>query len=104
MLQATKHALAALSIPQRLLLGALAASAALATASLADPRGLARLGKLEADLARQELKNRALRDENARLARTVKELSPPFNPVALERVAREQLGFVRADEILFKFE
>jgi cell division protein FtsB len=34
----------------------------------------------------------------------VRELSPPIQPSALERAAREQLGFVRQDEVLFKFE
>lgn len=104
MLRRTKTALAGLSPPQRLVLGALAASLAMAAASLADPRGLRHLERLRADIERQEQKNRELREENARLARTVKELSPPVNPAALEKAAREQLGFVRPDELLFKFE
>jgi cell division protein FtsB len=99
-----KTALAALSPQQRLVLGALLASLVMAGLSLADPRGLRRLRRLEADIARQELKNGELREENARLSRTVKDLSPPLNPAALEKAAREQLGFVRQDEILFKFE
>ena len=45
-----------------------------------------------------------LRAENARLSKTVRELSPPLRPSALEKAAREQLGFVRQDEVLFKFE
>ena len=72
--------------------------------SLADPKGLRRLERLRSDIERQEQKNRELREENARLSRTVKDLSPPVNPAALERAAREQLGFVRQDELLFKFE
>jgi cell division protein FtsB len=97
-------ALAALSPQQKLVLGALLASLAMAGASLADPMGLRRLRRLEADIARQQLKNGELREENARLSRAVKDLSPPVNPAALERAAREQLGFVRQDELLFKFE
>src|SRR5437763_9908109 len=104
MLSGAKTALAALSPQQRLVLGALLASLTMAGLSLADPRGLRRLRRLESDIARQELKNRELRDENARLARTVKELSPPISPAALEKAAREQLGFVRPDQVLFKFE
>ena len=94
----------ALTAQQRLVLGALAASLAMVAMSLADPKGLRRLERLRSDIERQEQKNRELREENARLSRTVKDLSPPVNPTALERAAREQLGFVRPDELLFKFE
>jgi cell division protein FtsB len=94
----------ALSAQQRLVLGALAASVSMAVISLADPKGLRRLERLRGDIERQEQQNRELREENARLARTVKELSAPVDPKALEKAAREQLGFVRQDEVLFKFE
>ena len=96
--------LRALTAQQRLVLGALAASLAMVAMSLADPKGLRRLERLRSDIERQEQKNRELREENARLSRTVKDLSPPVNPTALERAARKQLGFVRPDELLFKFE
>ena len=84
--------------------GAFAASLCLGVMSLADPKGLQRLERLRADIDRQEQKNRELRAQNARLVKTVRELSPPIQPSALERAAREQLGFVRQDELLFKFE
>ena len=93
-----------LSSQRRLVLGALIASLSLSAVSLADPAGLPRLQRLRADVARQQERNRILREDNARLARTVQELSPPVDPAVLERLAREQLGFVRADEVLFKFE
>ena len=96
--------LRALTAQQRLVLGALAASLAMVAMSLADPKGLRRLERLRSDIERQEQKNRELREENARLARTVRELSPPLQDWALEKAAREQLGFVRQDEVLFKFE
>jgi len=85
-------------------LGALVASLCISALSLLDPGGLPRLRRLRADIDRQEQKNRALRAENARLQKTVRELSPPLKPSALEKAAREQLGFVRQDEVLFKFE
>ncbi|SRR5258708_3414796 len=94
----------ALSPQQRLVVGALIASLLIIALSLADPKGLTRLERLRGEAARQEQRNRELRDENAHLAKTVKELSPPVNPAALEKAAREQLGFVRPDEVLFKFE
>ena len=93
-----------LSPRKRLVLGALAASACLTAISFLDPRGLQRLDRLRADIQRQEQKNRSLRAENARLAKTIRELSPPIHPAALEKAAREQLGFTRQDEVLFKFE
>src|ERR1700682_6127639 len=104
MLPTAKNALAALSPQQRLVLGALFASIALASVSLADPRGLRRLQKLEVDISRQEQGNPELGEENDPLPPQVKDLSPPVNAAALERTAREQLGFVRPDDVLFKFE
>jgi cell division protein FtsB len=93
-----------LSPRRKLVLGALAASLSISALSLLDPGGLPRLRRLRADVERQEQKNRVLRTENARLSKTVRELSPPLRPAALEKAAREQLGFVRQDEVLFKFE
>jgi cell division protein FtsB len=94
----------ALTPRQWLLASALVASVVIAGESLADAKGLRRLSKLRSDIERQEQKNRELREANLRLAKTIKDLSVPVNPVALERAAREQLGFVRPGEILFKFE
>jgi cell division protein FtsB len=96
--------LARLSPRKKLVIGAFAASLCMGAMSLADARGLPRLRRLRADIERQEQKNRELRAQNARLARTVRELSSPIQPAALEKAAREQLGFVRQDEVLFKFE
>ena len=96
--------LSAMSPQRRLVLGALAASVCMTAASLLDPGGLRRLDRLQSDIDRQEQKNRELREENARLSRTVRELSPPVSPAVLERAAREKLGLVRPDEVLFKFE
>jgi cell division protein FtsB len=93
-----------LSPRKKLVLGAFVASLGMSAMSLADPKGLRRLERLRADIGRQEQQNRELRAENARLLKTVRELSPPLQPAALERAAREQLGFVRQDEVLFKFE
>ena len=48
--------------------------------------------------------NQALRADNARLERRIRTLSSPIAPRVLEKEAREQLGFVRPDEVLVKFE
>jgi cell division protein FtsB len=84
----------------------LAALAALLllVASLADPRGLRRWHTLRQDARRQERANEVLRAQTAELQRTVRQLSSPPDPAALERAAREQLGFIKPDELLFKFE
>ncbi|GAC1341129.1 MAG: hypothetical protein NVS2B9_14120 [Myxococcales bacterium] len=90
--------------PLALIWAAAGLSLALVLLSLADGRGVRRLSLLRADVARAEAANAALRVRNAELARTVQKLGPKVDPAALERAAREQLGFVKQDELLFKFE
>jgi len=90
--------------PGSLLLGAAAVSALLGAAAFWDANGLRLLRKLDGDVARQQAANAALREENARLSRRVKRMSGPGESQALEKAAREQLGYVRGDEVLFKFE
>ncbi len=48
------------------------------------------------------------REENAKLERDVRHLRAEVvslrdNPTAVERIARDELGFVRQDEIVFQF-
>src|SRR2546425_13347527 len=93
-----------LSPRKKLVLGALAASLCVSAMSLAGSKGLRRLERLRADIERQGQKNRELREENARLARTVRELSPPPQDAALGKAAPGQLGFGRRGEGPFKFE
>jgi cell division protein FtsB len=76
----------------------------IAAAAFWDAKGPRLLRKLDADAARQEAANAALREENARLSRRVKQMSGPGEAQALEKAARERLGYVRDDEVLFKFE
>jgi cell division protein FtsB len=90
--------------PRALILGAAAAAAALSAMAVADPRGVRLLRKLDGDIAQKEAANQALREENARLGRVVKKLGNPPDPGALERAARDQLGYVLPTEVLFKFE
>ena len=58
----------------------------------------------ETDLERLRQMALLLEAENARLHRRVRALSSPIDPRVLEKEAREQLGFVRPDEVLVKFE
>jgi len=93
-----------LSRPGRLLLGAAILSTVIAAAAFWNAKSLPLLRKLRADAARQEAANSALREENARLLRKVKRMSGPGEAQALEKAARERLGYVKDDEVLFKFE
>jgi cell division protein FtsB len=90
--------------PRTLVACAAVLSAVVAAAALWDPSGLRLLRRLSADCVRQESGNAALREENARLSRRARRLSGPGESEALERAARERLGYLRADEVLFKFE
>ena len=90
--------------PLALICGAAALAIALAIFSLADAHGIRRLTLLRHDVARAEAANAALRTQNAELARTAQKLGTRVEPAALERAARQQLGFVKQDELLFKFE
>lgn len=78
----------------------LAAAAVLAALSALDRDGLRKHRRLEADAGRVEAENEALRQENARLRREARALAG--DPAALERAAREELGFVRPGEMIYK--
>ena len=95
---------AARSGPAGLVWGAAAVATALVVISLADPGGVRRWRAVRRDVERQQRANQLLTEQNAELERTVDALGQDVDPAALERLAREQLGWVKADEILFKFE
>jgi len=79
-----------------------AALAGLVALSAFDPEGLARHRRLEAEVRRLAEENRAIGLQNARLRREVRALQG--DPAALERAAREELGWVRQGEIVFKLD
>ncbi|MCS6912741.1 MAG: septum formation initiator family protein [Myxococcales bacterium] len=64
--------------------------------------GLARYLSLQAELTQVRERNQALRQDNRRLLREIDQLRTDER--AIERVAREELGLVRAGEIVFKVE
>jgi cell division protein FtsB len=90
--------------PLGLVYASAAIAVAIAVASLIDARGLSRLRLLQANSARQQAANDAVRAQNAILLRTVHALGEPVDKTVLERTAREQLGFIKPDELVFKFE
>ncbi len=77
----------------------LAAAGGLAALSAGDRDGLRKRVRLQAEVRRAEASNRDLRRENVRLRREARALAG--EPAALERAAREELGYVRPGEIVF---
>lgn len=67
-----------------------------------EPEGMPRMRALDKDLKEVEAENAELRRDVARLRAEVKDLRE--NPVAVERIAREQLGLVRKSEVVFQFD
>ena len=64
--------------------------------------GLPRFRALRAELSEVEHENDRMRREVQALARDVESLR--VDPEAIERIARDELGMVRHDELLFQFE
>jgi cell division protein FtsB len=87
---------------RKLALVAVAGAGLLAALSAADARGLRRYVKLKAEIASYEEKRRALASENQGLRLEIQALSGDMR--ALERAAREDLGLVRPNEVVFTFE
>lgn len=74
----------------------------LAGLSATDARGLRKHQKLQAEIATYQDKQRALAAENESLRREIAALSGDTR--ALERAAREDLGLVRSNEVVYTFE
>jgi cell division protein FtsB len=75
---------------------------ALLGVSLADPDGLRKARRNESDVSRLERENAALEQRVATLRREVKALQG--DPAAVERAAREELGYVKPGEIVYKLD
>jgi cell division protein FtsB len=78
------------------------ATVGFAALSAVDPGGLRKRLRLEAEVRRTEAANLELRHENLRLRREARALAG--EPAALERAAREELGYVRPGEIVFQLD
>ncbi len=91
-----------MSSSRKTTLAAVAIALALAALSAADSRGLRRYFRLREEIASYEEKNRSLAGQNASLRLEIEALSGDTK--ALERAAREDLGLVRPDEVVFNFE
>jgi cell division protein FtsB len=80
-------------------LGTAIAVVALAVGSLFGDRGMLTLFGKREQVAQLQDEIRTLREENAVLATEIAELRT--SPRAIERLAREQLGLARPDEMVF---
>jgi len=81
---------------------ALALAFVLAGFSVADPKGLRRYMRLSAEADDYEQRAGVLRQQNDALRREIDALL--HDSRALEQAAREDLGLVRANEVVFRFE
>jgi cell division protein FtsB len=74
----------------------------LSLASVADARGFRRYLKLRQDVESLQERNRALAQQNEALLREINALRK--DPAALERAAREELGYIKPGELVFHLE
>jgi cell division protein FtsB len=84
------------------MLAAAAVAAALALVSMGDARGFRRYFGLRRELVQLSEKNHQLAEDNARLTREIAALRS--DPKALERAAREDLGYVKPGEVVINLE
>jgi cell division protein FtsB len=80
----------------------LGAAALLTVVSFADGAGFRRYVKLTRETQSLRDRNRSLAQENDQLMRDIEKLRG--DDKALERAAREELGFVRPGEVIFNLE
>lgn len=65
------------------------------------PEGIPRLGSLSRELSQVDSENADLRQQIQHLRGRVQHLRE--DPVAVERIARDELGLVRTSEVVFQF-
>lgn len=66
-----------------------------------DDKSLPRLQQLKAELTRAEKSSEQLRRDVEAARRRVKKLRE--DPAAIEKIARDELGMLRKDELIFQF-
>lgn len=82
-------------------LGLLVVAVVLVPVRMFEPEGLPRYRALKTELAAAKAENARIQREVGELSREVESLRS--DPHAVERVARDELGMVRADELVFQF-
>ena len=68
---------------------------------LFDPKGLARVERLRLDLAEIQEKNRKIARENEMVREKIQAFHS--DPEYIEKVARDELGMIGKDEIIYQF-
>lgn len=81
---------------------AVSVAGALVLVSIADGDGFRRYLALEQEVNGLRARNETLREENERYRREIDALRG--DPAALERAAREELGFIKPGEIVLNVE
>ena len=89
------------ALQRALPIGILVLAAVGAPTLIFEPQGLPRMRSLEQTLAQVDADNADLRRDIATLRVEVQQLKD--DPAAIERIARNQLGLVRKNEIVFQF-
>lgn len=89
------------ALQRALPIGILALALVGAPVLIFEPQGLPRMQTLEGELARVEAENAELRRDIGTLRVEVRQLRD--DPAAVERIARNQLGLVRKNEMVFQF-
>jgi cell division protein FtsB len=87
---------------RKIVWGAVIAALVLAGFSLVGEGGLRRYWKLQREVRTYEVSIAQLIEQNARLRREVQGLKE--DPLAIERAVREELGFVRPQEVIITLE
>jgi len=89
------------ALQRALPIGILALAMVGAPVLIFEPQGLPRMQTLDRELARVQAENIELRRDIATLRVEVRQLRD--EPAAVEKIARNQLGLVRKNEIVFQF-
>ncbi|MBM7116564.1 FtsB family cell division protein [Archangium primigenium] len=91
-----------MTVRRKLLAVAACVAALLTLVSAADAKGFRRYLSLRQDVDSLHVRNRGIAEQNERLLREINALRD--DPAALERAAREELGFIKPGELVFHLE
>lgn len=91
-----------MTVRRKLLMVAACVAALLTMVSAADAKGFRRYLSLRQDVETIQERNRAITAANDALRREINALRT--EPAALERAAREELGYIRPGELVFHLE
>jgi cell division protein FtsB len=91
-----------MTVRRKLLVVAACVAAFLTLVSAADAKGFRRYLRLRQDVEIIQERNRAITAQNDALRREINALRT--DPAALERAAREELGYIQPGEIVFHLE